>query len=59
MTVTSYSEVPKAARRLPLEGQVEVAEALLRNLSFALRSKPTESRGELIPYKHRSERRLL
>ena len=30
MTVTSYSEVLKAARRLPLEGQVEVAEALLR-----------------------------
>ncbi len=49
MTVSSYSEVLKAARQLPLEGQVEVAEALLRNLRFALRSKPTESRGELIP----------
>lgn len=49
MTVTSYSEALKAARRLPLEGQVEVAEALLRNLRFALRSKPTESWGELVP----------
>jgi len=49
MTVMSYSEVLKAARQLPLEGQVEVAEALLRNLRFALRSKPPESRGELVP----------
>ncbi len=49
MTVVSYSEVLKAARQLPLEGQVEVAEALLRNLRFALRSKPTESRGDLVP----------
>ncbi len=49
MTVMSYSEVLKAARQLPLEGQVEVAEALLRNLRFALRSKRPESRGELVP----------
>ena len=49
MTVSSYSEVLKAARQLPLEGQVEVAEALLQNLRFALRSKPTESGGELVP----------
>lgn len=45
----SYTEVLKAARQLPLEDQAEVAEALLRNLCFALRSKPTESRGELAP----------
>jgi hypothetical protein len=53
MTVTSYVEVLKAARQLPLEDQVEVAEALLRNLRFALQSKPTESvgdpLGELVP----------
>jgi pyruvate-formate lyase-activating enzyme len=49
MTVTSYAEVLKAAQQLPLEDQVEMAEVLLRNLRFALRSKPTESRGELAP----------
>ena len=58
MTVTSYSEVLKAARQLPLEGQVEVAEALLRNLRFALRSKPTESRGELVPLSNMSLQEL-
>jgi pyruvate-formate lyase-activating enzyme len=49
MMVTSYAEVLKAARQLPLEDQVEMAGELLRNLRFALRSKPTESRGELAP----------
>ncbi len=53
MTVTSYVEVLKAARQLPLKDQVEMAEVLLRNLRFALQSKPTESAGyplgELIP----------
>jgi len=58
MTVTSYSEVLKAARQLPLEGQVEVAEALLRNLRFALRSKPTVSRGELVPLSNMSLQEL-
>ena len=58
MTVTSYSEVLKAARQLPLEGQVEVAEALLRNLRFALRSKPTESIGELVPLSNMSLQEL-
>jgi hypothetical protein len=48
MTVTSYSEVLKTARQLPLEDQVEMAGELLRNLRFALRSKPPESRGELV-----------
>jgi hypothetical protein len=46
MTVTSYAEVLKAARQLPLEDQVEMAGELLRNLRVALRSKPTESREE-------------
>ena len=58
MTVMSYSEVLKAARQLPLEGQVEVAEALLRNLRFALRSKPTVSRGELVPLSNMSLQEL-
>ena len=58
MTVMSYSEVLKAARQLPLEGQVEVAEALLRNLRLALRSKPTESRGELVPLSNMNLREL-
>jgi len=49
MTLMSYTEVLKAAQQLPLEDQAGVAEALLRNLRFALRSKPAESRGELAP----------
>jgi len=49
MTVMSYTEVLNAARQLPLEDQVEMAEALLRNSRFALQSKPTESRGESVP----------
>ncbi len=49
MTVMSYAEMLKAARQLSLEDQVEMAGELLRNLRFALRSKPTESRAELVP----------
>jgi hypothetical protein len=36
MAVTSYAEVLKAAQHLPLDDQVELAEALLRNLRSAL-----------------------
>jgi hypothetical protein len=49
MTLMSYTEVLKAAQQLPLEDQAGVAEALLRNLRFALRSKPTETKVELAP----------
>jgi hypothetical protein len=59
MTVMSYSEVLKAARQLPLEGQAEVAEALLRSLRFALRSKSTEESIEgLIPLSNMSPQEL-
>ena len=58
MTVMSYLEVLKAARQLPLEDQVEVAGELLRNLRFALRSKPTESREELVPLSNMSRQEL-
>jgi hypothetical protein len=58
MTVTSYAEVLKAARQLPLEDQVEMAGELLRNLRVALRSKPTESREELVPLSNMSLQEL-
>jgi hypothetical protein len=54
----SYLEVLKAARQLPLEDQVEMAGELLRNLRFALRSKPTESRRELVPLSNMSLQEL-
>lgn len=58
MTVMSYVEVLKAARQLPLEDQVEMAGELLRNLRVALRSKPTESREELVPLSNMSLQEL-
>ena len=58
MTVMSYAEVLKAARQLSLEDQVEITEALLRNLRFALQSKPIESRGELVPLSNMSLQEL-
>lgn len=42
MTVMPYSKVLEAARELPLNDQVELAEAVLRNLRSALRGKPAE-----------------
>jgi hypothetical protein len=50
MAVTSYAEVLKAAQRLPLDDQVELAEALFHNLRSALLReslRPTEK--ELAP----------
>jgi len=58
MTVMSYAEMLKAARQLSLEDQVEMAGELLRNLRFALRSKPTESRAELVPLSNMSLQEL-
>jgi hypothetical protein len=50
MTVMTYSDMLKAARQLPLSDQVEMAEALLRNLRSALQSQSAEPAAEeLIP----------
>jgi hypothetical protein len=56
--VISYLEVLKAARQLPLEDQVGMAGELLRNLRFALRSKPIESRDGLVPLSNMSLQEL-
>jgi hypothetical protein len=50
MSVTPYPEVLKAARQLPLNDQVELAEALLRNLRSVLRLEPAvPAEEELTP----------
>jgi hypothetical protein len=50
MSVASYTDVLEFARQLPLGDQIELAEALLRNMRSTLQSKPEElAKGKLIP----------
>lgn len=46
METMPYSEVLKAAQRLPIDSQAELAEAILRNLRSALQGDAAESVAE-------------
>ncbi|MFQ5343125.1 MAG: hypothetical protein ACE5F6_16420 [Anaerolineae bacterium] len=59
MSVTSYSTVLRAARKLPFSDQVQLAEALLGNLGSALRGEfAGETAEELVPLTGMSEEEL-